>query len=200
MIHEYIKQHPNNGKQIILTDYFYQRCNYLLHQIATIENATKDTLLSGDWDIKKRVLPNLKRSLKRLKNSFEKGGLRIDTKCCAQYILDMESEQITDPLQCCRYYNGQQIADDENAVFAEYEMRWMEWRCSTREDDYSLLLSSVADYISSGLMMFDEYDNTPISLKALLFNRWCHWGGGWSGDNNGFKKWYYNNYCKGGAR
>lgn len=197
MISEYIKQHPNNGKVIVYTEAYLQMRHTLIEQISTIENNIKGTLLSNDEDIKQELLPCLKRTLKGLDRRFLRAGGFQDPVYCARLILDGEKEQITDPLQCCRYYNGQQIADDENAVFAEYEMRWMEWRSSTREDGYSLLLSSVVDYINCGLMMFDEYDKAPISLKALLFNRWCHWGGGWSNDPNSFKAWYYKNYCKG---
>lgn len=168
-----------------------------MEQIATIENSIKGTVLSNDVSIMRKLLPSLKRTLKGLDRRFLCAGGFQDPVLCARLILECEREQITDPLQCCRYYNGHQIADDENAVFAEYEMRWMEWRCSTCEDGYSILRASVSDYINSGLMMFDEYDKAPISLKALLFNRWCHWGGGWSNDPNSFKAWYYKNYCKG---
>ncbi len=200
MVHEYLEQHPNSGKVIVYTEAYLQMRHTLTEQITTIENSIKGTMLNNDVDIRRKLLPSLKRTLKGLDRRFLCAGGSQDPVLCARLILDFERDQIREPLQHCRYYNGQQIADDENAAFAEYEMRWMEWRCSTREDDYSLLLSSVADYINSGLMMFDEYDNTPISLKALLFNRWCHWGGGWSTDPNSFKAWYYLNYCKGGAR
>ena len=192
MIHEYIKQHPNNGKQIILTDYYYQRRNYLIHQIATIENATKDTLLSGDWDIKKSLLPSLKRTLKRLQNRFEKGGWRIDAKCCAHYILDMESEQITDPLQHCRYYDGQTNPQGENVHYlAGYEAGWYEFQRT--KNHYGFFVDIIAVYICDGLMMFADYDKAPISLKALLYSRHCNWD---YGGANEFKYWFCNTYSK----
>jgi len=34
-----------------------------------------------------------------------------------------------------------------------------------------------------------------MSLKALLFNRWCHWGG-WA-NPEGFKEWYEEYYVDG---
>lgn len=192
MIHEYIKQHPNNGKQIILTDYYYQRRNNIIQQIATIENATKDTLLSGDWDIKKRLLPNLKRSLKRLQNHYGKGEMGINAKCCAQYILDMESEEILDPLQYCRYYDGQTDTQGENVHYlAGYEKGWCEFQRT--KNHYGFYVDIITVYICDGLMMFADFDKAPISLKALLYSRYCNWDYGGADE---FKYWYSNTYSK----
>jgi effector-binding domain-containing protein len=131
MIKEYIKKHPNNGKQIIYTEAYLEMRRVLMEQISYIEDNTKGTMLSNDTDIHESLLPGLKRSLNGLRERFEEGGMTIDVKCCAQYILDMEREQITDPLKCCRYYNGQDLPDNKDALFAGYEKRWMEWRVSS---------------------------------------------------------------------
>ena len=194
-IQEYIKKHPNNGKQIIYTEAYLEMRRVLMERIWAIENATKGTLLSNEADIHERLLPSLKRSLNSLRERFEAGGMTIDVKCCAQYILDMEREQITDPLKCCRYYNGQDFSDNEDAIFANYEKRWMEWRVSSQDQDYEYLVENISEYMSYGLLRFDEYGLTPISLKALLYNRYCHWGG-WDSNTDSFKRWYYNSYCK----
>jgi hypothetical protein len=39
------------------------------------------------------------------------------------------------------------------------------------------------------MIMHNNNDNTPISLKAILLNRYQHWGGGYDADadRNGFK-------------
>lgn len=31
------------------------------------------------------------------------------------------------------------------------------------------------EYITAGLLDFEKYDDTPITLKALLFNRFGYW-------------------------
>ena len=46
-------------------------------------------------------------------------------------------------------------------------------------------------YIRAGLSTFQMFDNTPITLKALLFNRYSHWT---MGDIDGFKEWYLTAY------
>ena len=127
--------------------------------------------------------------------------MHIDVKCCAIYILDMEAEQIQDPLSCCRYYKGIEIIDhsegcNNNARFAGYEKKWMEWRVSREQSDYDYMVDIVVEYIIAGLMMFEEHDIAPISLKALLYNRYCHWS--YSPTRDDFKGFYYINYCKGG--
>ena len=38
---------------------------------------------------------------------------------------------------------------------------------------------------------FEQMDNTPVTLKALLFNRYSHWMGC---NTDGFKKWYKKEY------
>lgn len=199
MFEEYIKRHPNTGKQILYTEAFSQIWNSINEQIADIEYTIKDTLLSTDSDIKDRLLPSLKRTRNGLKARFEKGGMHIDVKCCAIYILDMEAEQIQDPLACCRYYNGREVSDSSengnNALFAEYEKKWMEWRVSREQSDYDYMVGMVVEYINAGLMMFEEHDKAPISLKALLYNRYCHWS--FSPTSDDFKGFFFVNYCKG---
>lgn len=56
------------------------------------------------------------------------------------------------------------------------------------------------EYISAGLSEFNMMDDTPITLKALLFNRYCHWCGGYGliEDAKAFKKFYLNSYKKEG--
>ena len=195
MLEEYIKKHPNNGKQIIYTEAYLEIRRVLMERIWTIENATKGTLLSNEADIHERLLPDLKRSLDGLQKRFEEGGMTIDVKCCAQYILDMEREQIMDPLKCCRYFNGQVLPDNNDAIFADYEKRWLEWRVSSQDQDYEYMVEVISEYMCYGLLRFNEFDKAPVSLKALLYNRFCHWD--YSSNPDLFKEWFHNYYCKG---
>ena len=47
------------------------------------------------------------------------------------------------------------------------------------------------EYRSQGLENFSEEDGTPISLKAILFNRYEHW---LEGGTDGFKRFYRKTY------
>lgn len=192
MIEEYIKQHPNNGKVIIYTEAYLQMRHTLMEQIATIENATKGTLLSNDADINQRLLPSLKRSLKGLQKRFERGNCRVDARICAQYLLDMEREMITKPQQWCKHYKGTTESNDNDVATIEYYERvWVE-RWNTRENE-NYTIDMIAEFVCYGLLWFSDHDNTPISLKALLFNRYCHWN---QSDVDGFKQWYNRVYLQ----
>lgn len=50
------------------------------------------------------------------------------------------------------------------------------------------------EYIAARLSEFEMQDDTPIALKALLFNRYGHWLGGYGlvEDAKSFKKFYLN--------
>ena len=90
MIHEYIKQHPNNGKVIVYTEAYLQMRHTLMEQIATIENSIKGTVLSNDVGIRRKLLPSLKRTLKGLDRRFLCAGGFQDPVYCARLILDFE--------------------------------------------------------------------------------------------------------------
>ena len=42
----------------------------------------------------------------------------------------------------------------------------------------SSMRRAIEDYIDANLSEFEMGDDTPLSLKALLFNRYSHWLGG----------------------
>ena len=101
-IAEYLKQNPNTmGKAIIYTEAYLQMRYTLMKQIANIENSIDGTLLSSDAEIKQKLLPSLKRTLKGLNRRF----LRADPIHCASQIVKFEREQIKDPLRHCLYYD-----------------------------------------------------------------------------------------------
>ena len=42
-------------------------------------------------------------------------------------------------------------------------------------DLFTMLGNMLDEYISAGLSEFEMQDDTPVALKALLYNRFCHW-------------------------
>lgn len=102
-----------------------------------------------------------------------------------------------DYLPFCRYYKGEKENPYESgnkALFWDYEKKWIE--SSIDKDD--ALGNMLDEYIAAGLSEFEMQDDTPIALKSLLFNRYCHWNGGYglSDDAKAFKKFYLNEYKK----
>lgn len=97
-----------------------------------------------------------------------------------------------DLLHHCRYYKGEKENpfEGDEAKFWEYERAWIEEMM--KETD--LLPECIEQYIGLGLRNFEKADDTPLSLKALLYNRYEHWLGG---SPDGFRKWYKETYKKG---
>lgn len=96
----------------------------------------------------------------------------------------------------CRYYNGEKecpqiIQEKEMSTIWYYEQIWVE-----REDLRDEKGFNTEEYIHYGLTDFSPNDGTPISLKALLFNRHTHWCGGYGAESDikNFKEWYNNSY------
>lgn len=101
-----------------------------------------------------------------------------------------------DLIHHCRYYKGENenpYKDGDKALFWDYEQKWIEF--SIKKDD--ILGNALDDYIAAGLSEFEMFDDTPVTLKALLFNRYLHWS---SGDlletAKDFRKFYLNCYKK----
>jgi hypothetical protein len=93
-----------------------------------------------------------------------------------------------DLLKFCRYYKGEaSMAKDTKAFLWEYEKKWVELMIN----DNPLLDGMISVYISNGLRDFEQMDNTPLTLKALLFNRYSHW---LKEDADGFRRWYKTEY------
>ena len=60
------------------------------------------------------------------------------------------------------------------------------------DPDFSRLLD---DYIDAGLTEFNAYDNTPVTLKAVLHNRFMQQAEGMASTDD-FKHWYDTFYAK----
>lgn len=91
-----------------------------------------------------------------------------------------------DLLKFCRYYDGKTV-DPEHKQMGEYEQRWVEMM----QNDKRFVQDLIIDYIRHYLETFSLDDGVPISLKALLFNRYMHWG---PGTPDGFKDFYRKCY------
>lgn len=106
---------------------------------------------------------------------------------------NMDKEQL---IKFCRFYNGEKECpynDGTHSMFWDYERKWVNFSASSNEvlDDF------VTEYQNAMLGKFSNDDNVPISLKALLFNRFSHWNSGnWDSCSESFKEFYNNEYLK----
>lgn len=79
-------------------------------------------------------------------------------------------------LQFCRYYKGEDkcpFDDDPNkAMLWDYEQIWVIEHKRNKSELSNYQEECMHDYISHGLADFQNKDGIPISLKALLFNRY----------------------------
>lgn len=100
-------------------------------------------------------------------------------------------------IKFCKYYKGEKECpytndspeDSMKRHFWNYESYWVDSDDKIRSENVGLLRAY-------GLEDFNANDGTPISLKALLLNRWGHWEGLY--DIEGFKKWYLADYLQSG--
>lgn len=78
-----------------------------------------------------------------------------------------------DYLHFCRYYRGENDSPYKSGIkplLWDYERVWVEW--SLNKDDS--LGQMLTDYLRAGLRQFEVMDYTPVTLKALLYNRYDH--------------------------
>lgn len=92
-------------------------------------------------------------------------------------------------IQYCRYYDGND-EKEHDSNFGFYEKHWVEEH-KTGKGLFNLK-SLIAEYKDSGLGSFMADDGTPISLKALLYNRFKHWS--CYSTTNDFKRFYMQEY------
>lgn len=104
----------------------------------------------------------------------------------------------------CRYYNGEDEAPEtirvEKRMFWFYEKCWVDFVLNNDKT-----LQESMDYFCGVYhldeMLPEEVDGTPLSLKAILFNRYDHWCGRYGQSHKDYgeqmKEWYLHNYVAG---
>ncbi|QOW09202.1 hypothetical protein Q73A0000_01935 [Kaistella flava (ex Peng et al. 2021)] len=104
----------------------------------------------------------------------------------------------TNPLfEFTRFYKGpgtEPINRVNNAqLLWEYERKWVE-----NEEDRAENHPRVLEYRQDVLPLYNEEDGIPLSLKALLYNRYTHWCGGYAleDDVRDFKDFLYRDYLR----
>lgn len=102
-----------------------------------------------------------------------------------------------DSLQFCRYYKGEAqnpfIDKDQNkALLWDYEKAWVEQNFS--DNGRESLAEYLSEFSHAGLSLFEMQDDTPASLKALLFNRYAKSSFSMSDAVEPFKEFYKKYY------
>lgn len=93
-------------------------------------------------------------------------------------------------LEQCHYYKGERSCpfhSQQKAMLFDYEKSWVRFHLSPR--DHLHIKNDLDYYVNHGLADLCPYDGVPMSMKALLLNRWLHWGGDCS-DLDNFREWY----------
>ena len=96
-----------------------------------------------------------------------------------------------------RFYKGPDTEPDtkENneRLIWDYERMWVQ-RDEMRDESSAM----VREYIDDVLPLWSEEDGIPLSLKALLYNRYSHWLGGYGleSDVAGFKHFIKRDYLR----
>ncbi len=94
-----------------------------------------------------------------------------------------------DLIKLCRYYKGEK----ENPYEGDKGMFWYIERgyVDMRVVEDKALADCGSEYMRQGLLDFEEFDGTPLLLKALLYNRFEYW---LQGSVKEFKKFYKESY------
>lgn len=98
-------------------------------------------------------------------------------------------------LQFTQYYKGEKECPRSCAHpnFWEYEKMWVENKEERAEDNPRMV-----EYKRDVFPLYNGDDGIPLSLKALLYNRYTHWCGGYQleDDVRGFKEFLHQNYLR----
>lgn len=98
-----------------------------------------------------------------------------------------------DLLKFCRYYKGE---DDSPFREQNKSMLWFYERAWINEmlNNGNSLSIAIEEYIRLGLGLFEQFDDIPLSLKALLFNRYAMTSQSMTEAVEPFKKFYKEYY------
>ena len=83
------------------------------------------------------------------------------------------------------------VENASDKLYAEYEQVWVR----SQIEDGDFIRGLIDEYVAYGQEFFNMGDGVPISLKALLWNRYNHWGG-IPTDKESFRNWYRREYLK----
>lgn len=102
-----------------------------------------------------------------------------------------------DFIKFCHYYKGEKEnpydgIDQNKTMLWFYEKCWIDFNLS--DNGRSTLADYIGDYSSVGLSLFEMQDDTPASLKALLFNRYAKTSNSMIEAVEPFKKFYKRYY------
>lgn len=97
-------------------------------------------------------------------------------------------------LKYCRYYKGEkdnpfEDKDQNKSMLWFYESIWVNRYATT------VLDSTIDEYVHYGLGNFEMHDHIPLSLKALLFNRYAKGSYSMQDAVEPFKAFYHKYYC-----
>lgn len=91
----------------------------------------------------------------------------------------------------CRYYKGNDTPSEQiGSMFYDYEKKWIDLTLNDQKsvkELYREYYEKMGDYY--------QKDETPDTLKAVLFNRYTHWHPYWTPQE--FTDWYKSEYLKG---
>lgn len=98
----------------------------------------------------------------------------------------------------CRFYKGGMVCpfkDGDKQMFWLCEKWWTEQTELASDAGCERIAPILKEYTNAGLSNFEMYDDVPITLKAVLFNRYCKYTERM--DIEGFKDLYQSTYIKG---
>lgn len=98
----------------------------------------------------------------------------------------------------CRFYKGGTECpynEGNKQMFWLCEKWWAEQTFPATDAGCQLISPILKEYTDAGLSNFEMYDGVPITLKAVLFNRFCKYNE--RIDVEGFRALYLDIYIKG---
>lgn len=113
------------------------------------------------------------------------------------FVLELDKYEVDKshlPPPECMHTEYQGISEEDlkklqySVNFWEYERYWVEFQINNREH----LKSIEKEYRQFVLPHFAIDDEVPVSLKALIFDRFAHWHSGYGNVIKDFKEWYSN--------
>ena len=98
-------------------------------------------------------------------------------------------------IEHCLFYNGEDECPNEVEAMIGgkqiwfYEKRWVEMTLQGESFE-----QEIEEYNAYGMSDFSVDDGIPISLKALLYNRFYYMSGTLERGGKAFREWYSNYY------